>query len=51
VIAKFPLSYSGKPSRFEGRTVVPAGTSEVMLQVIAFDAAGNTGAHERRLKH
>ena len=45
MLDKFKLSYAGKASLFEGKTTLPAGSSEVRLQVLAADQAGNFGQH------
>jgi hypothetical protein len=37
------LTYSGKPSLFEGRTAPPIGFDEVKLQILAADQAANFG--------
>jgi hypothetical protein len=39
------LNYAGKASLFEGKTTLPSGLSEVRLQVLAADQAGNFGQH------
>jgi hypothetical protein len=39
------LSYADKASLFEGKTNLPPGSSEVRLQVLAADQAGNFGQH------
>ena len=42
---KFNLNYTGKASLFEGKTTLPSGSSEIKLQVLAADRAGNFGQH------
>jgi hypothetical protein len=39
------LNYAGKASLFEGRATLPSGISEVRLQILAADQAGNFGQH------
>jgi len=39
------LNYAGKPSLFEGKVSLPAGSDEVKLQILAADQAGNFGQH------
>ena len=42
---KFNLKYAGKASLFEGKTTLPSGSSEIKLQILAADRAGNFGQH------
>jgi len=42
---RFSLNYAGKASLFEGKTALPAGLSEVKLQILAADRAGSFGQH------
>ena len=39
------MTYAGKASLFEGKTILPLGLGEVRLQVLAADQAGNFGQH------
>jgi hypothetical protein len=39
------LNYAGKASFFEGKTTYPSGFSEMKLQILAADRAGNFGQH------
>jgi hypothetical protein len=42
---EFKLTYSGKPSLFEGKVSPPKDVGEVELLVLAADRAGNFGIH------
>jgi hypothetical protein len=44
-LEKFSLSFGGRPSLFEGKTIPPAGYHELKLQTLAADQAGNFGQH------
>jgi hypothetical protein len=50
VLEKFKLTYSGKPSLFEGKAVPPADFNEVRLQVVAADQVGNIGQHTIKIE-
>jgi hypothetical protein len=39
------LKYAGKASLFEGKAMLPPGSSEVKLRVLAADQVGNFGQH------
>ena len=42
-LEKFSLSFGGRPSLFEGKTIPPTGYYELKLQILAADQAGNSG--------
>jgi hypothetical protein len=45
ILGKFSLSYGGRPSLFEGKSIPPAGYRELELQILAADQTGNFGQH------
>jgi hypothetical protein len=44
-LEKFNLSFGGRPSLFEAKTIPPVGYHELKLQILAADQAGNFGQH------
>jgi len=44
-LEKFRLSFGGKPSLFEGKTIPPSAYKELKLQILAADRSGNFGQH------
>lgn len=45
ILGKFNLNFAGQPSLFEGKSIVPAGSPDLKLQILAADQAGNFGQH------
>jgi hypothetical protein len=45
ILREISLSYGGRPSLFEGKSIPPAGYRELKLQILAADQRGNFGQH------
>jgi hypothetical protein len=50
VSGRFLLTFSGKPSLFEAKTIPPAGFPETRLRILAADQVGNIGQHTIKIE-